>query len=354
MQNQDQTDAIQQRIATAITNKQPLNIIGGNSKSFLGNPTNADELDVSGHCGIVTYEPTELVITARAGTPISDINNALAEHGQMLAFEPPHFNHKATIGGTVAAALSGPGRIYLGGVRDHVLGCRIINGKGESLRFGGEVMKNVAGYDVTRLMTGAMGTLGVLMDISLKVIPIAETTQTISMAIDLHEGLQRLQQLASDSPLVTASGWYNGTVSIRLAGVTPAVDAAIKQFGGNVTDSHWDALREHTHDFFNKSPPLWRLSVPPLTPELDLNGDCLYDWAGTQRWLYSDDDAQKIRAAATQYHGHATLYQGDDNLRQQAGTFQPPDTAIMKLHHNLKREFDPHGIFNPSRLYPDL
>lgn len=356
MQDHDNTEALQQNVKQAIENRQPVRIFAGNSKSFLGTGPAANPIDVSTHTGIVTYEPTELVITARAGTPLSAVNDELGRHGQMLAFEPPVFNGAATIGGTVASALSGPGRPYLGAVRDHVLGCRMINGQGQHLRFGGEVMKNVAGYDVTRLMTGSMGTLGLLLDLSLKVIPVAECTATVSIESDAYTAIKTMQSLAGKTPLVTASAWYEGKTSIRLAGVTSAVDAAISQLGGIVEEEsgYWDSLKEQQHNFFNNSRPLWRLSVPALTPELDLNGDILYEWAGTQRWLFSDEDPERIRSVATQHQGHATLFKGDDELKRRVGSFQPPDQAILNLHRRLKLEFDPHSIFNPGRLYLDL
>ncbi len=352
MHNHDATDEIQQQVVQAVADKQPVNIRAGGSKDFIGTINDAAVLDISAHQGVVAYEPTELVITARTGTPLINIDNTLAEHSQMLAFEPPQYSPNATIGGTVATAIAGPARPYLGGVRDHVLGCRLINGYGHSLRFGGEVMKNVAGYDVTRLMTGAMGTLGVLLDVSLKVVPMAEQQITLRQELDIHSALPRMQQLAGESPLVTASAWHEGSLYIRLAGVKTAVDAAVSSIGGEVTDSgFWNQLNNQTMDFFSSSAPLWRISVPPLTPQLDIDGPCLYDWAGMQRWLYSEADAGQVREIAARVNGHAQLFKADPTLVQQVGAFHPQTDEIMALHKNIKNEFDPNNLFNPGRLY---
>ncbi len=356
MHDNDATDQLEQQITQAIADKQAFNIRAGGSKDFIGRITDLPVIDVSQHRGVVAYEPTELVLTARAGTPLNEIADTLAEHGQKLAFEPPVYNGNATLGGTVAAAVAGPARPYLGGVRDHVLGCRVINGHGHVLRFGGEVMKNVAGYDVTRLMTGAMGTLGLLLDISLKVVPIAEQEVTLQQELDLHTALPRLQQLAGESPLVSASAWYNGAVYIRLAGVSAAVESAVKTFGGEQIDSNlWSQLNNQQHAFFEQQveqqTPLWRISVPPLTPELDVAGTTLYDWAGTQRWCFTEQEAENIRAAASAAGGHAQLFKAQDNLKRSVGAFHPQTSEIMNLHRNIKNEFDPHSLFNPGRLY---
>lgn len=353
MQDNDATELLEQQVKKAIAEKQPFNIRAGGSKDFIGVVADTvPTVDVSAHSGVVAYEPTELVITARTGTLINTIKSTLAEHGQMLAFEPPLYTADATIGGTVAAAVSGPSRPYLGGVRDHVLGCRLINGQGHLLKFGGEVMKNVAGYDVTRLMTGAMGTLGLLMDVSLKVVPIAEHEVTLRQELDIHSALTRMQQLAGESPLITAAAWHDGALHIRLAGVENAVSVAASTFGGEKIEANfWSELNNHQHAFFDDDTPLWRLSVPPLTPELDINGTTLYDWAGMQRWCFSDESAEKIRATAVAAGGHAQLYKADDKLKLSAGTFHPPSNEIMTLHKNIKNEFDPLGLFNPGRLY---
>lgn len=352
-EDKDCTDQLQERVAQASTDNQPQSIRGGGSKLFFGMPSAATELDVSQHSGIISYEPTELVVTARCGTTLESLNKVLAENGQMLPFEPPAFSPQATLGGTTACGLSGPARPYRGAIRDYVLGCRIINGKAQTLRFGGEVMKNVAGYDVTRLMTGAMGTLGVLLDTSLKVLPLPEHELTLVQQTDATSAIEKMQALAGDSIPVTASAFVNGKMFTRLSGAQSAVTATAKTLGGELSpdNNFWSQLREHQLDFFNNPLPLWRISLPALTQELNLAGDCLYDWAGMQRWLYSDEDAQKIRSIAESAGGHAQLFKADDALKRDVGVFHPLQPAIMKLHKKIKHEFDPQGLFNPQRMY---
>ncbi len=354
--NQDNSTLLQQQVKDALANKQPLNICGGGSKKFLGLSSNSHELNVTPHCGIVSYEPTELVITARSGTPLSQIKQSLAEHHQILPFEPPAYGAGATLGGTMACSLSGPARPYSGSARDYALGCRIINGRAEVLRFGGEVMKNVAGYDVTRLMTGAMGTLGVILDFSLKVLPMAETELTLAHETDVKHALVSMQALAGKSQPVTASAYVDGVMYTRLSGTGNAVNATAKTLPGEVIDSpeFWSDLREHRLNFFYNNTPLWRISVPPLTDPFELSGQCLYDWAGTQRWLHSEESASTIRQQVERAGGHAQLYRADENLKMDAGVFHPLSQAALVLHQNLKHEFDPTGIFNPQRLYPDF
>ena len=354
--NIDQTQTLQQEIQRAIQNKRAINICGGGSKKFIGLSTDAAELSTSAHSGIISYEPTELVITARSGTTLDALQKTLAENGQMLPFEPPAFGPGATLGGTVACGLSGPARPYRGAVRDYVLGCRVINGKAQSLRFGGEVMKNVAGYDVTRLMTGSMGTLSLLLDVSLKVLPLPESETTLVNETNINDALKAMQALAGKSLPVTATAFSDGKMFTRLSGADSAVSAAARSMDGQVdTDQNfWLELKEHQLDFFNSDLPLWRLSLPPLTPALELTGQCLYDWAGMQRWLFSDENPQRIRDAAQRAGGHAQLFKANDELKAQSGTFHPLPDAVMKLQKNIKAEFDPHDIFNPQRMYPNL
>ncbi len=360
-QNQDIGEQLQQQVAEAYSRGQPLNICGGSSKSFLGVGSNAHPIHTTEHRGIVSYEPTELVITARSGTLLSTLNRVLADQNQMLPFEPPAYSANATLGGTMACALSGPARPYAGAARDYALGCRIINGQAQSLRFGGEVMKNVAGYDVTRLMTGAMGTLGLILDFSLKVLPLPEYQLTLACPSSVEDALHKMQALGGKSQPVTAAAWIDGTLYTRLAGARSAVIASAATLDGDpltddpaISAQFWTDLREHQHKFFQQSAPLWRISVPPLTPPLEIKGDCLYDWAGMQRWLFSTDDAATIRSTAQSAGGHAQLFRADDQLKALVGVFHPPGDHLMNLHRNIKQEFDPAGLFNPSRLYADL
>jgi glycolate oxidase FAD binding subunit len=347
---------LSEAIREAAVRKRPLCVRGGGSKDFYGGTARGDEIGTRDYRGIVSYEPTELVITARAGTPLAEIESALKEKGQMLAFEPPHFGASATLGGCVAAGLSGPRRAYAGAARDFVLGVRLIDGKGGDLRFGGQVMKNVAGYDVSRLMAGSLGTLGLLLEVSLKVLPLPPAETTLHLQCDEARAIELMNAWAAKPLPVTATAYRDGDLGVRLSGARVAVDAAAKKIGGTVADPaqaerFWADVREHADPFFAGGRLLWRLSVKSTTPPLGLPGKQLVEWSGALRWLMSDAEPGSMREAAARAGGHATLFRGGD---KSAGVFHPLAPALMKLHRNLKRTFDPAGIFNPGRLYPDL
>lgn len=452
--NQDLTQTLAARVASAQAEGRPLRIQGGGTKTWLGRAVDGELLVVAGHRGILSYEPTELVITARAGTPLAEIQAALAERGQWLAFEPPHFSPatvladdpldpgagagargkadggadagrrpnahvdslpgKATLGGTIACGLSGPARPYSGAVRDFVLGVRLINGKGEVLRFGGEVMKNVAGYDLSRLMAGAQGTLGVLLDVSLKVLPRPAVELTLVFDLSPAEAIRRFNQWAGQ-PLPMSAACHDGErAHVRLAGNEAAVRAAQARLGGEVfageAESFWRAVRELRHPFFRHgsayqpgAAPLWRLSLPPTAPHDPALGPQLIDWGGAQRWVHSEDPLWPMAQAAG---GHASRYaltlarqgaeaagvdDGDatgaasatgvtataagatdvpgiqgpgtgpdriikrDTVEMAGGAvFQPLPPALLALHLRLKAALDPRGILNPGRIYPEL
>jgi glycolate oxidase FAD binding subunit len=304
------------------------------------------------HCGIVDYQPTELVLTARAGTRLADIESVLAEQGQFLPFEPPHFSENATLGGAVASGLSGSIRPFTGSVRDFVLGCRLINGRGEILQFGGRVMKNVAGYDVSRLMVGAMGALGVLLEISIKVLPMFPDQCFLSQPREAGDALRLMQTLASQNLPLTGLAYDGENVYIRLAGATTSVQAARRKLGGEQhdPDRFWAVVNEQSHHFFDGDIPLWRLSVPPATPVLDLPGKQMIDWSGGLRWLKTTEPAEKLYKLAARSRGHVRLFRGSE---KRPG-MQPLSPALLALHKRLKDSFDPHHIFNPGRLYPDF
>ncbi|MBI3344883.1 MAG: glycolate oxidase subunit GlcE [Gammaproteobacteria bacterium] len=350
----DRSAALQDRVSEAAAHMTPLHIIGGNTKHFYGRATNGTPLPVREHCGIVSYQPSELVITARGGTPLSEIEAALDERRQMLAFEPPHFGADATVGGAIACGLSGPRRPYAGAVRDFVLGVKILNGKGEILKFGGEVMKNVAGFDVSRLMAGALGTLGVLLEISLKVLPKPQTELTLSFQTTAQEAIALLNTLNS-RPLPLSAACHDGEIlRVRLFGSDTAVRAAHRKIGGIVDDAgatFWERVREHKHGFFNDTAPLWRLSAPPAVLPLNLPGQWLIDWGGAQRWLKNPLPAEVIRETVARLGGHATLFRNGERKGQ---VFHPLPPAMLAIHKRLKSAFDPHGIFNPGRLYADF
>jgi glycolate oxidase FAD binding subunit len=340
------------RVAAASAGRAPLRIRGGGSKDFYGGALRGDVLDMAAYSGIVAYEPRELVLTVRAGTPLAQVESALAAERQMLPFEPPHFaGGTATIGGTVAAGLSGPRRPYAGAVRDFVLGARIVNGKAEDLSFGGRVIKNVAGYDVSRLMAGALGTLGAITEVSFKVLPRPPSEVTLGYQVDEAEAIRRVNAWAGQPLPITATAWLGGRLLVRLAGAQSAVHAARAKMGGDeATDlpDFWPALRDHRIAFFAGDEPLWRVSVPQTTPPMDLGATPLVEWGGGLRWLRGANDAVRIRAEAARAGGHATLFRGGD---KSVGVFQPLAPALLKIHQRLKSAFDPAGIFNPGRMY---
>ena len=351
----DQTEAIRDRVRAAFESGAPLSIEGGGTKRFLGRaPVAGERLAVAGHRGIVRHEPSELVLTVRGGTPVADTQAALAEHGQWLPFDPPRHGEASTIGGVVAGALSGPTRPWTGAVRDFVLGTRIVNGRGDVLSFGGEVMKNVAGYDVSRLMAGALGTLGVLLEVSFKLLPRPSCDRTRVLELPAEEAIRRLTEWAR-SPLPILGACHDGErLHLRLAGAEPAVDEAAARIGGEPGDEAlWEALRDHRHPFFAADgPPLWRLSVPAHVPPLDLPAPApaLIDWGGAQRWVRTDAPAPALRSAAEAAGGHATCFRGGDREEP----FHPLSAGLDDLHARLKDAFDPRRILNPGRLYPDL
>ncbi|MFQ5468713.1 MAG: glycolate oxidase subunit GlcE [Gammaproteobacteria bacterium] len=350
----DISNQLQQQVRDANANREPVSIIGGNSKSFYGRKRKANPLLVGEHRGVVNYEPSELVLTARCGTRLSEIEAMLGEAGQMLPFEPPQFTGSATIGGTVASGLSGPGRVYWGAARDYVLGVQSVNGKGEVLRFGGEVVKNVAGFDASRLMVGAMGTLGVLLEISLKVLPKPDVDKTLRFQLSQQEAIRQLNQWSGKPLPVTASAYTDNQLYIRLSGTKSGVDAAIPSLGGGeIVDSHqfWSAIRDQTHPFFRNDDPLWRVSVPPATAELPVEGEWLIEWGGAQRWLKTSLEEGHVRDCVKKAGGYATRFRGHDSSET---IFHPLPPALHSVHQHLKCAFDPCRVLNPGIMYADL
>ena len=354
MNSHDSRQQLQDQVKQHLSDKRPLYIQGGGSKKFLGYGVEAAKLDVTSHCGIIHYEPTELVITARCGTKLSEIETALAEHNQMLAFEPPHFSANATLGGCIATGLSGPRRPFTGSARDFVLGMSIINGKGEIGKFGGEVMKNVAGYDVSRMMVGSLGTLGVILDVSLKVLPKPEAEITVSYELTERAAISRVNKFCASPLPITATCFDGHRLYLRLSGTNASVNAAKTQLGGEVLDNatdFWLKLREQSHSFFKSDKPLWRLSLAPATPPLELEGKQLHEWRGGQRWLVSSLSAKRIREKMTSLNGHATLFK---NAGTNEPIFHPLQGKLHELNINLKLAMDPDCIFNPGRMYEDF
>ena len=348
----DQTEAIRDRVRAAFESGAPLSIEGGGTKRFLGRAPAGERLAVAGHRGIVRHEPSELVLTVRGGTPVADTQAALAEHGQWLPFDPPRHGEASTIGGVVAGALSGPTRPWTGAVRDFVLGTRIVNGRGDVLSFGGEVMKNVAGYDASRLMAGALGTLGVLLEVSFKLLPLPSRDRTRVFELSAGDAIRHLTGWAR-SPHPILGAFHDGErLHLRLGGAEPAVAEAAERLGGEAGDATvWESLRDQLLPFFtDEGPPLWRLSVPAHVPPLDVPGPALVDWGGAQRWVRSDAPESAVRSAAAAADGHAVCFRGGDRDRP----FHPLEEGIAGLHARLKAAFDPGRILNPGRLYDGL
>ncbi len=343
-------DDLCERIRDHAARNAPLRIRGGGSKDFYGEQTLGETLEVSAYSGIVAYEPKELVLTVRAGTRLSEVERELASQRQMLPFEPPHFGEAATIGGAVAAGLSGPRRPYAGAVRDFVLGTRIVNGKGEDLSFGGRVIKNVAGYDISRLMAGSLGTLGVITEISFKVLPRPVTEATLAFEMDEAGATEQVNRWAGMPLPLSGTAWEAGRLRVRLSGAETAVAAAKAKMGGEAIDAgdYWYQLREQRLPFFSGDRPLWRVSVPQASEPMALPYAPLVEWGGGLRWLSGDVDPLTVRSTAERAGGHATLFRGGD---RSIGVFHPLKAPIAKIHKRLKEAFDPAGILNPNRMY---
>jgi len=344
----DISQQLAETVRHAATSRTPLAIHGSGSKRFLTGNIEGTPLDVTKHRDIVSYEPTELVITARAGTPLREIESALADKNQMLAFEPPHFGPGATLGGTIACNLSGPRRPYAGSARDFILGTKIINGKGEILKFGGQVMKNVAGYDVSRLMAGSRGTLGVILEVSLKVLPRPAQEITLTFEMNADEAIAKMNAWAGQPLPLSAAAHSGETLYIRLSGSEAGVRAARTKLGGEPLAkgvAFWEELREHQRSFFKTETPLWRLSVPPASAPINLPGKWLLDWGGAQRWLLTDTTAQNIHDMAESTGGYATLFRTSQASATRNAELPEP---VRLLHKKIKQSLDPAGILNPG------
>ena len=353
----DASEALAERVRRAEAEGTPLRIVGGDTKAFYGRGVEGETLSTREHRGITEYDPVELIVSVRTGTPLRELEAALAANGQMLPCEPPHFGEDATVGGMIATGLSGPRRPWAGSVRDFVLGTRIITRQGSEQRFGGQVMKNVAGYDLSRLMVGAQGTLGLLTEVSMKVLPLPGASRSLHLDMPLSQALEKLSEWGRQPLPITAAAWLDGALHLRLEGGPSSVAATAERLGGDALDADfWEALREQRLAFFTAedSRPLWRLSLPHHTPALELPGvaetDVLYDWAGAQCWVRSELAADALHEAVSRAGGHATCFRGAQG-KPVDSPFTPLPPVIEKYHRNLKAELDPRGIFNPGRLY---
>ncbi|QWD65873.1 glycolate oxidase subunit GlcE [Polynucleobacter sp. MWH-Aus1W21] len=372
-------DAFREQILNAAKNKTSLSIEGGGTKSWYGNPNNYAKLDTRSYSGILEYQPEELVITACAGTPLKEIEAALKEKNQVLAFEPPHFGENATFGGAIAAGLAGPGRITVGNFRDFVLGARILDGKGQDLSFGGKVMKNVAGYDVSRLLPGSLGTLALLLEASVKVLPKPAATATLRCQISQENALKVLNEWAGQPLPLSASCWIgstkggDGELTFRLAGAAAAVKAAIPlmsslvnatELNAEVAEDFWNNLREQKLSPFNNldtDQTLYRLALPAACGPIAISGaddEIILEWHGQQRWIKApgaEATFAAIKAIANSHGGHATRFRQGANVDPSYQRFtllteQAHSKALESVQERLRSAFDPAGVFATKRL----
>ena len=347
------------RIKEAAAARMPLRLVGGGTKDFYGQELVGERFDTTTYAGVVDYDPTELVITARCGTPLADVERTLAEGGQMLGFEPPRFGDAATLGGCIAAGLAGPRRPYAGAIRDLVLGVRLLDGRGEDLSFGGRVMKNVAGFDVSRVVAGSLGTLGIILEASIKCLPLPKLEASRVLELTVDQAIRRMNEWGGRPLPLSATCYCDGRLYVRFAGAESAIAAALREVGGTPlpeADAFWSSLREQRHPFFSggeDDTPLWRLAVRTTAPFTDLGGPQLLEWGAALRWLKpnGEADAARVRAWAQQQGGHATLFRAAE---KSSGVFQRPTEPLMAIQRELKAAFDPQGIFNRHRMYVDF
>lgn len=342
---------LQQQVLDAVERAEPLCIVAGNSKRHLGRDPVGRVIELGDYAGVVDYEPTELVITVRAGTRITDLQAVLAEQQQTLACDPPVFDGRATVGGTLACCQSGPARPWVGSIRDQVLGVRLINGKGEQLRFGGQVMKNVAGYDLSRLQAGAMGAFGLLTEVSLRVLPKPRSSITVTRSLDADEAVQAMSVIGKTPAPLSGAAWHAGKLYLRLSGEDPVVEAAAAHLEGErlVNDgAFWESLRDQTLPWFMSANNLWRFSVRASSPHALPQEDWLLDWGGAQRWLSGDHDHDELQQLASDLRGEVTRIRGGDREAERLPTVSPGKRTLLT---RIKQAFDPAGVFNPGRLY---
>lgn len=342
---------LRERVLAAAATGTALRLKGAGTKDFYGESLEGEVLDLRGHRGIVSYEPSELVISARCGTPLSQVEAALAREGQFLAFEPPAFGGDPTLGGVIAAGLSGPRRPYAGAARDFILGTRLLSAQGEVLRFGGEVMKNVAGFDVSRLLCGSLGILGVITEVSLKVLPLPRAEETLRLELPSGAALEAFNRWGAQPLPISAAAWTAGAAWVRLSGAPPAVRAARERIGGEIVDAaparqFWQALRDCASPFFTQE-PLWRLSLPSTAPLAALGSEPLIDWGGALRWYGNVAEGADARSAAIASGGTALCWRGEV---PRGHRFHPLPGVSLELHRRLKQRFDPQGLFNRNRL----
>jgi glycolate oxidase FAD binding subunit len=345
----DRAEELLGRVRQAAAAASPLRIVGHDTKAFMGRRAAGAAVSTAGHTGLIEYEPTELVVAARSGTPLAELQDMLQQNGQWLGCEPPDFGG-ATLGGTLACNQSGPARPWLGSIRDHVLGVRLVNGRGEHLRFGGRVMKNVAGYDVSRLQAGAMGTLGLITEVTLRVFPLPEYRATAVLAVDAGAALEIMSDESRKGGPLDGACWVDGRLYLRYSGFEAAVTERLRQRGGETLQqdsAFWAGLREQQQDFFAGDAPLWRISCRSAAAQAG-EGEWLLDWGGAQRWLRGAGEWPRLQSLAEGMDGQLSLFRGGDRAGE---VLHPRTPAQRRLHLALKQTFDPQGIFNPGRLF---
>jgi len=348
----DLGEALADQVRRAAAERRPLRIAGGDTKAFYGRPVEGEPLQVAGHAGVVDYDPAELVMTARAGTRLADIEARLAQHGQMLAFEPPRFGPAGTWGGAIAAGLSGPRRPFAGALRDCMLGVTVIDGQGRVLRFGGQVFKNVAGFDLFRLTAGALGSLGVILEASVRVAPAPARETALALELDPEAARERVIALMREPGPLSGAFHDSRRLHLRLSGGEAGVEQAARALGGDTEPlALWDEIRDFGHPVFAGDAPLWRLSLPQTAPTPAVGALVAWDWAGSVRWITTEAPAEAVFAAAAAAGGHATLFRG---APPGAEVFQPLAPPLLGLHQRLKAALDPAAVLNPGRLYGSL
>jgi glycolate oxidase FAD binding subunit len=350
----DLTAEIADRIRAAAADGGSILLRGGGTKlRRFGRHCDATPLDLAEHRGIIDYRPAEMVMTARAGTPIDTLRAAASAARQMLPFDAPSFGGRATLGGTLACNAAGSDRPWRGSVRDAVLGIRLVNGRGEVLRFGGDVIKNVAGYDVSRLQAGALGTLGCITEVSLRLLPLPDAVLALRRSCPREEAIDALRGVAIRPLPLTGAAWYADTLHLRLAGSESALAGLAENLSAYQEDDtgFWDALREWRLPELADETPLWILDVAPATALGPGSAEFLIDWGGARRFTRGADSARAAQALAARGGGHAQGLWGGD--RDAAAVASPPP-ALLDLIRRTKAALDPQRIFNPGRLYPEF
>ncbi|WP_407333653.1 glycolate oxidase subunit GlcE [Enterovibrio sp. 27052020O] len=350
----DLSNTLLEQVLDAKATHTALNLIGGNTKAFIGHEPVGQSVSLTNHSGIIAYHPSELVITARAGTRIAELQSVLAEHNQILVGEPPAFEGKATLGGSVACNINGASRPFHGSLRDAILGVKLINGFGEHLRFGGQVMKNVAGYDLSRLQAGAMGAFGILTEVSLRVMPQPELIETLQLEMSAQSAITKMRSLVTHGCPLSGAAWVDGSMFLRLAGSKQTVRQTASSLGGEALQHQslfWRSIRNFRHPFFHQQGHLYRFSINPASPHLAQYEHSLINWAGNLRWVKTDATLEELVPVAEEHGGHVDCY-GTEN--RQPPCFHPLSPTHQRLHQSLKAAFDPQSLFNPGRMYPWL